>query len=307
MNLTLRQLSYIVRAARTCSISAAAEAEAISPSSILMAIDKFESEFQTQLFVRQPSKGLVITGSGKRVIEHVVRFLDEAEDFESRISNQGPSVDGELRVGVFSSISAHTIPRILRNLAVDHPKLSIRLQEGNLITTQEYLRNGNVDIVLSYDAGMTDEFHIQPLMNVPYHAVLPEGDPLAEKAKVSLKDLTNRPLILLSLPGSEQHILSLFQHHGYRPNVIHRTGSYEMIRTSVAAGLGVAVMNMRPQINVTYGGEEVVCRAISEEIESVRLVLATRCGAPISRRAVVFTKYCNEFITSEFAQSMAVI
>jgi DNA-binding transcriptional LysR family regulator len=296
MNSTLRQLSYLVEAARSGSVSAAAKNLSISSSSILMAIDKIESEFGVQIFVRQRSKGLMITTAGKTVILRIVQLLDEVDSFEKDLGGHEYSIEGEIHVGCFGSISPHILPQIIRNLTADHPGIKAHMHEGNLLRIQEYLRNGTVDILVTYDAGMTDEFDIEPLVSAPPHAVLAANEELALQDQVSLKDLAQRPLFLMDLPESANYILSVFKDHGYRPNVVHRTESYEMIRSSVAAGLGVAIQNMRPLINVTYGGLEVVCKPILESTRDTLLVIANRSHSESNRLANVFKKYLSDFL-----------
>ena len=83
MNALTRQFRYILAAAREGSITAAAEAESISASSVLSAIEKFESQYQTQIFVRRRSKGLRVTVTGERVIAQIRHLLDEIDAFDS--------------------------------------------------------------------------------------------------------------------------------------------------------------------------------------------------------------------------------
>ncbi|MFD2856311.1 LysR family transcriptional regulator [Seohaeicola zhoushanensis] len=77
MNISLRQLEYLLAAARAGSVSGAARSMNVSSSSIFMAIDKFEEEFAIQVFVRQRASGLMLTTEGKRAIERTIRLLDE--------------------------------------------------------------------------------------------------------------------------------------------------------------------------------------------------------------------------------------
>ncbi len=105
MNITLKQLNYVVVAAQHRSIIGAASALNISTSSIMMAIDKFEHEFGIQAFVRQRSKGLVTTAAGERAIARTIRMLDEAEHYVKDMHGSDQALSGEVRVGSFTSIS----------------------------------------------------------------------------------------------------------------------------------------------------------------------------------------------------------
>jgi DNA-binding transcriptional LysR family regulator len=306
MKLSLRQLEYVAEAARLRSVSGAADSLNISRSSIFMAIDKLEEEFGIEIFVRRRSKGLQETAVGKRAIARIVRILDEATAFENDLGGGAQATAGEIRIGCFGSASPHIVPQIIRDITADHPGLSVQLHEGNLLRIQDYLRSGAVEMLLTYDAGLSDEFDFEPLIAAPPHAVLAADDHLATKDRVSIEELAERPLLLLNLPQSSNYILSLFDQFRCRPQVVHRVESFEMVRSSVAAGLGIAVLNIRPMTDETYGGLKVVCKPLVEPTRDPWLVLATRRGGVNSRRTEIFAKYCRSFFRSAAAQRLMV-
>lgn len=306
MNITLRQLRYVVTASQEKSILGAAKALNMSTSSILMAIDKFECEFGIEVFVRQRSKGLVTTAAGERVIARTIRMLDEADAYVRDISGEDQYLSGELRVGSFTSISPNIAPQIIDELRTAHPNLVVHLAEGDILSIQQGLRDGAVDILLTYDAGLWEEFDFETLANAPPHVVLAENDPIAAKARISLKDIENKPLLLLNLPQSRNYIRSIFERAGRRPGPIQRFESFEMVRSSAAAGLGVAILNIRPFTDDTYSGLKVVCRPLVEAEPSPNIGLATRRGGRISRRAQAFASVCRMFFTTSNAKRLFV-
>jgi len=103
----------------------------------------------------------------------------------------------------------------------------------------------------------------------------------------------------LNLPQSRTYINSLFERAGVSPGRIQRLESFEMIRSSAAAGLGAAILNVRPFTDNTYGGLKVVCRPLIEADPSPNIILATRRGGRISRRARAFSDYCRKFFVPE--------
>ena len=46
------------------------------------------------------------------------------------------------------------------------------------------------------------------------------------------------------------------------PGPIQRLESFEMVRSAAAAGLGVAILNVRPPSDTTYSGMNVTCRPL---------------------------------------------
>ncbi|MEO0999347.1 MAG: LysR substrate-binding domain-containing protein [Pseudomonadota bacterium] len=303
-----RQFRYILAAAREGSVTAAAEAESISASSILSAIEKFESYYKTTIFVRRRSKGLTTTITGRRILARMRQVLDDIEAFETDLKQATPKIAGELRLGVFATMAAHVMPHILKSLHGEHPDLRVIHFEGSLREVEADLRSGKVDVALTYDAFIPDDLEVLKILDAPPHALLSEDDPLATDTVVSIDDLAKRPLILLDSPDSAQYILSLFTRSGHRPIVHHRTTSYELIRSSVALGLGASVLNIRPLVDTTYSGKSVVCRPLSMKSDSLasRVAVVTRKGDVLGARVRAFIEHCRRFSTSATARQLVV-
>lgn len=278
----------------------------ISTSSILAAIDAFEQEFGIQAFVRQRSKGLTTTAAGQRAIARTIQLLDETAAYAEDMRGSDTRLRGEIRIGAFTSISPSIAPQVIRDLRATHPELTVHLTEGDIVSIQHRLRDGSVDLLLTYDAGLWPEFTADTLANAPPHAVLAKTDPLAQKAVVSLHDLSEHPLLLLNLPQSRNYVLSLFDRAGVSPGPIQRLESFEMTRSAAAAGLGVAILNIRPPSDITYSGLSVVCRPIAEIGDSPNIILATRSGGSISRRSQAFSKCCRRFFGTPEAEALFV-
>lgn len=306
MNISLRQLEYVVEAARCHSVTGAARSLNISTSSILMAIDKFEQEFGIQLFVRRRSKGLSTTAAGKRVIARTIRLLDQASAFENDLGPLGPTVSGSIQIGCYSSISPNILPQIIHNMHRDYPDLTVHLHEGDILGIQDFLRSGAVDVLLTYDEGLGKEFDIEPFVKAPPHVVMATNDELANKDKISIREIAKRPLLLLNLPHSSKYVLSLFNRYEIQPNSIQKMETFEMTRSSAAAGLGLAILNIRPVIDETYSGLKVICKPIAEKMNTPRIVLATRHGGRTSRRTDIFARYCRDFFDTEAARDLFV-
>ncbi|MDF1717115.1 MAG: LysR family transcriptional regulator [Antarcticimicrobium sp.] len=302
----MRQLEYLVAAARAGSVSGGARMLNVSPSSVFLAIDKFEEEFGIHVFVRQRASGLALTTDGKRAIERTIRLLDEVRAFQSELTTEGDHLEGGVEVACFSSLSPNILPQVIRDMQTRHPGIVVNLREGDMIGIQDDLRSGMVDLLLSYDNGMPEDFELEILADAPPHAVVAASNPLARQDVVSLEQLVDRPLLLLNLPQSSRYAVGLFERAGLRPRDIRRVASFEMVRSAVAANLGVAVLNIKPLTDRTYSGLEVACRPIVPQHHVPRIVLATRKGGGLGRNALAFAQCCTAFFRTEAAKSLFV-
>ena len=306
MNVSLRQLKYVRTAGIRRSIAGAAEELHISQSSIGAAIDRVEQEFGVRIFVRQPSKGLTPTQPGQHLLQLIGGLLSEVESFTSEASGMKNTLAGELVVGCYAPLSPHALPSIIRDMTRLHPDITVRLHEGPLPQVQNALLEGEVDVILTYDFGLSERVSYEVLGESPPHILLPEDDPLAKHNEISLADLTDKPMILLDLPETRNFLYSLFQSIGTRPLIAHRTKTYEMVRSLVAVGLGFSILNLRPHIDRTYDGSRVVCLPIADSVKAPKFILGRRQHDLPTRLVEVFTESCRKFFQSPRAALLSV-
>ena len=299
MNVSFRQLQYVSTAADCGSIRRAAERLRISQSSISAAIDRVEQEFGIQVFVRQPSKGLTVTRSGRQLLQKIAGLLAEVDNFAVKASILNNTLTGELNVGCFAPLSPQFLPSIFRDITERYPAISIHLFEGNVREIQKFLIEGTVDVILSYDVGLSQQISSIQLGEAPPYVVLSENDPLTQQKSIALVDLKDKPMILLDLPESSTYFTLLFETIGSRPNIAHRTETYEMVRSLVAAGLGFSLLNLRPVIDETYDGSHVVCRPLSDKVRAPKFIIGQRRHDFPTLLVKAFSNSCQEFFKSQ--------
>ena len=87
MNLSLRQLRYVVAAADTGHVTAAAKRLNVSQPSISSAIAELEAEIGVPLFIRHHARGVTLTPVGERVVNEARLLLKHAQDFAQIADN----------------------------------------------------------------------------------------------------------------------------------------------------------------------------------------------------------------------------
>ena len=306
MNVSFRKLQYVRKAGAYRNIARAAEELHISQSSVRDAIDQVEHEFGVRIFVRQPSKGLTPTQPGRRLLQLISGLLSEVEGFASQASGMKSTLDGELNVGCYAPLSPHALPAIIQDLTRRHPGISVCLHEGPLPQVRQALIEGTVDVILTYDLGLTEQVSSEVLGESPPHVLLSEADPLAKRNEIALVDLIDKPMILLDLPETRGFLSTLFQSIGTRPTVAHRTETFEVVRSLVAAGLGFSILNLRPAIDQTYDGSRVVCMPITDPVRAPKFILGRRQHDFPTQLVEAFAESCRKFFQSPQASRLTV-
>ncbi len=282
--ITLRHLLYFAATADHGSTAAAARALNISQPSISVAVRELELQLGEQLFVRNPAKGLALTGIGRQKLIQARRLLTGFEAFGAS-GRQGGGSRGIVSFGYFSTLGPSHVPKILKLTGQQLPGLEIDLTEGDLETMHQQVEQGQIELALTYDVGLGGRIKTHTVAQYPPHALLPEDHPLARKATVRLEDLAKCPFVLIDLPHSREYVLSSFRSRGIEPDVRYKPKSLEMVRGLVANGLGVSVLYTRPAIDLAYDGEPIACRPISGQTTIQKLVLAQSSEAALSEPA----------------------
>ncbi|QBF30376.1 LysR family transcriptional regulator [Thalassococcus sp. S3] len=244
MKFTLKQLRYFDAALRTGSIARAAEEMHISQSSITAALDLIEQSLGADLFRRIPAKGIVATRMGTEVGARVAGFLEQARVFESDLMSLAGDPTGTLRLACYAPTAPYVLPPILKRLAQYYPDIRIDLMEGDMAQISERLTNGTVDVALTYGTLTPQSQPFHPLFGAYPWVLLPSDWPEAQRASVDLRDIADRPMVLLDLPGTEPYFRSLFEAQGLRPNVVHSTKSSSVLRGLVAGQFGYSILNI---------------------------------------------------------------
>ena len=306
MKFTYRQLTYIYVAAEKGSIAAAAESLRISQSSIGAAINRFEATFDVKLFVRLPSKGLNLTPSGRLLIKKIGYILSEAKDFEADPLGLKQDIAGEIIIGCFAPLAPHVLPSIVRALSRRHTNISVRVLEGDLRQVTNLLDNGNVEVILSYDLGLSPGVAFTKLCKAKPHAIFSENHPLANEASVTMQQLAPLPMVLLDLPESRAYFETIFLTVGQTPNVVLCTETYETVRSFVAADMGYSVLNLRPNHNQTYSGGRVVSVPITDQIPAPTIGVGTRFAERSSKVALEFINECQRVFSPKRVKELIV-
>lgn len=299
MNLTIRQTRYVCEVARLGSIQAATATLHISQSSILAAIAIAEDALGARIFDRRPARGVQITPAGERFVTAARRMLAANTEFEREVGGLAGGPPQVLRIACFEPFGSLFIAEVLRKYVDAFGAVEIVLLEGDQVQLREWLANGSVDLILTYDIGPAlDHEYVTRICKVPAHAVLSSKDPLARKKAVSIAELSLRPMVLLDLPQTSTYLLTIFDMLATKPQISLRTRSYETVRAAVSAGFGFSILNMKPSGHSAADGPGIVRKPLTDVFYAPTLIAADIYGP----NKPAFVVAMIEFVKELFAQ-----
>jgi DNA-binding transcriptional LysR family regulator len=293
---TMRQLEYFVTTCEAGSITEAALTIPVAQSSVSAAIAQLEKALGVQLLIRHHAQGVSPTPEGRRFAERARALLQEAGDLERFASELTNELSGVLDLGCLVTLAPLITPRLAREFRAEHPSVHVRLSAWGQQEIFARLREGGLNVAVTYDLALERDIAFEPLAALPAYAVFPADHPLAEEEAIELKELAGLPLVLLDLPHSREYFYSLFQVAGLQPTIAQRSRSPEVIRTLVANGFGYTIVNARPVNEVALDGTELRSVRIAGEPRAMLLGLATLASASSTRLVEAFTEHCRRVI-----------
>ncbi|PYI65056.1 LysR family transcriptional regulator [Arthrobacter livingstonensis] len=288
MDVTLTQLRYFSEAAARLSMTGAAERLNVAQSAVSSAVAQLERQIGSQFFIRQRSKGLVLTPAGELFLRDAQAVLAHVEEAVEHARGEQTTIAGNVRLACFSTLAPFLLPGLLVRLRADHPNLELEVVEADAAGCSAALLSGQVDVALCYDLGLPDDIAATAVHAARPYLALPPNHRFAHRAEVALTEMRNEPFVLLDLPHTKELMLSILTNAGVEPNVCFQSGSYETVRTFVANGHGYSILHQRPQHDFTYDGGTVAPVAIKGDVPELQTVIARlRTQRPTARiRAV---------------------
>lgn len=276
---TLKQFSYFAEVAEQGGIARAARTLNISQPAIAQAIDKLEELSGLVLFERHHARGLSLTHQGREFLIQARQLLDNANAVDRIIQDIAHSERGTVRLGCFQSIAPFHVARLIRDYRKSYPDVTIDVTEtlqGDII---EGLAQGDLDTAILYDLNLNPEqLDWDVIARSKPYILLAAEHPLAYRKSVSLHELADDPYILFDAANSREYFYSIFSGLQITPRVSLRSTSFESVRSAVGNGLGFSVLAMRRPDGKTYDGHDVVAVEISDNVDPIHIVLATRTG-----------------------------
>lgn len=304
---TLRQLLHFVTAAESGSMSEAARRLHMAPSAISMSIAELERITGAQLCIKQKSKGLTLTTSGRAVLRQAAQILELSSELVHSAQGDAASVRGPLTVGCYMPLAPSLIPSMLADFAHECPNVDVDFLEGYHDELQDKLLDGTIDVAFLYEMGLGPELQAAPVLSMVPYVLLNENHPLRDTESIELTDIADEELILYDSPPISTRVLDMFREHGLEPRVQHRSRSYATIRSLVGLSSGVGVLLHRPELEVSYAHMGVVIKplaGLTRRSPTVALVWSRNNALNLRARRwidVAQTRFGSELRTGELS------
>lgn len=294
-DLTLSQVRYFVRAAELGSMTEAAAELFVAQSAVSTAIAQLETTLGCKLFIRQRSRGVVLTEQGRTFYASAHQILNSVDDAVDSLRPE--QLSGTLVAGCYTTLAPFWLPEVYESLTSVYPELDVRISEVKGEDVESLLLRREMEVILTYGFDYGRGIDFEQLSDAPVYAAVAQHSPLSQRDEITLEELAAEPLILLDISKGTNYFLSLFREAHLQPQIQERFESYEVVRSMVARGHGYTILNQRPAHDLTNDGQRLVRLPITDVKSYLQIGIAYRRGEQLSRKAHAFVEECRQIFS----------
>lgn len=198
MEVSLRQITYLVRLIEKGSFTAAAESLGITQPALSIAIGQLERALEVRLVDRQASP-LALTEAGAIFLRYARRVQHDLAEARDELSAHGRGVLGRLDLCMGPSAATPEVGAVLNSLAAEFPGLEIGIGTGVAPAVLNRLEDGEFSAYVGtllepfgdprFDALRVTELDVVVVASVRH--------PLASAAGLTVADVARAPWIAI--------------------------------------------------------------------------------------------------------------
>lgn len=272
-----------IKTAECGSFTKAAELLNYSQSGISRMIGDLENEWRVSLLERNRS-GVKLTSDGMRLLPYAQNICEEYRNLQMQVDDLNGLKSGLIRIGTFSSVATHWLPKIIKAFQNDYPDIDYELLLGDHSEIEKWVNDGRVDCAFTKpDISGAD---VTILERDELLAVLPEEHPLTKYEKIPIYELCRYPFILLE-KGGKTEVSDVFDNAGQKPDVRFTTWDDYAVMSMAENGLGIGIL---PKLILRRAPYKICTRSI--EPQAYRdICFAVRDNRTVSLAVKRFSEY----------------
>ena len=239
MDTNLQKYQAFVKAVEYKSFTKAASALNYSQSGISRMISDLEKEYDMILLERNRA-GIHLTSDGMELLPYAVNLCAEYEKLQLKVDELHGLKSGIIRIGTFSSVAVHWLPKIIKSFQADYPQIEYELLLGDYTEIEKWISERRVDFgFLSLPT--LPQFETLFLAQDELMVLLPKGHPLENCEVFPMNALCQDPFLLLE--KDENIVVSdIFKRNHLKPDIRFTTWDDYAIMSMVEAGLGISIL-----------------------------------------------------------------
>jgi molybdate transport repressor ModE-like protein len=240
----IRHLTALEAVAAEGSFRRAATRLGYVQSAISEQIAALERIVGQRLVERSRGAGRVeLTEAGEILLGHAKAIAARLKAAEADLAALADGSGGSLRLGIYQSVGARVIPRLLPRYARDWPDVRVLPREAPTDAGLfDFVERGELELSFADLPLHPGPFESVELLTDPYVLLVAADSPFAGNGPVGLEEIASLPLIghwtCRVLPRVEAELRG----QGVEPNFVFRSDILTTVQALVGAGVGSAII-----------------------------------------------------------------
>jgi DNA-binding transcriptional LysR family regulator len=236
------QLTTFVQVAKLKSFSKAGQKVFRSQSAVSAQIRQLEQAYHAKLLDRS-AKSVELTPAGEVLFEFAERLLRLRDESMQVVADRGNVVQGPVAFGANEATCLYLLPEILAEFQKRYPLVHISIYRNFSHKILQRLEDGSLDLGIVTLPLKSPNLKMHVINRDRLRFMVSTKNALAQRSHVTLDEIASAPLIFPKTGYTRQVLDKLFRPHRSRLRVAMELPSIGMIKTFVAADVGISIIS----------------------------------------------------------------
>ena len=236
------QLVTFLEVAKLGSFSRAGQKVFRSQSAVSAQIRQLEQEYGDRLLDRS-GKVVRLTPAGRVLFAYGERLLKLRDESLLAVADQGATPRGTLVIGANEATCLYVLPEVFAEYCRLYPGVQISIYRNFSYKIIEKLEVGQIDVGIVTLPVKSPSLKVHAIFRDQLMLMVSPQSPLAKHKLVPVSEIAKHPLLLPKTGYTRQLMDKLFRPYNSHLHVSMELPSIGMIKSFVAAGLGVSLIS----------------------------------------------------------------
>ncbi len=236
------QLTTFVQVAKLKSFSRAGHKVFRSQSAVSAQIRQLEQAYHAKLLDRS-AKSVELTPAGEVLFEYAERLLRMRDESVQVVADRGNVVQGPVMFGANEATCLYLLPGILAEFQRRYPLVNISIYRNFSHKILQRLEEGSLDLGIVTLPVKSPILKMHVINRDRLRFMVSSKNPLAQRTHVTLDEIAAAPLIFPKTGFTRQVLDKLFRPHRSHLRIAMELPSIGMIKTFVAADVGISIIS----------------------------------------------------------------
>ena len=290
----IRVLQYFLAVAREENITKAATLLHITQPTLSRQLMQMEEELGVKLF-RRGKHSVLLTEEGMLLRRRAQEIVDLTEKAAKELKHGEESISGEISIGCGETLNMKPLSEMIASFQHKYPEVSFNIYTAIADDVKERLENGILDMGLLLEPVEISRYHyVRMPFQEKWQVLMRKDSVLAEKEKITPKDLVDMPLIVAKRQSVRNELENWFGHDNVKPHIAATVNlSHNNQSIMVESDIGMAVV-----MEFSCNQDTLCLRPMEPEIVS-GCVLVWKKDRTLSPAMMKFIGHIKEFLAGE--------